>query len=588
MAEATTAMTPGAMASGAAGTDLDMPEVETAVASVPTSGPMAMIYRLTGGQSPRQLLPAIAGIVVSVIALGFFVSSQQPERTTLYASLPESEKSRVVDALKNAGVDVALDPTTGDVIVPVSDYHSSRMTLAAQGLPASIPDGYDALSDIPMGSSRSVETVRLKQTQEVELARSISEIEGLVTARVHLAIPEKSVFARASTPPSGSVFLQMENGRSLSRQQVDAIVHLVASSVPFMAKNDVTVVDQYGNLLSRAPQDSAGRVSDAQLEHRIRLEDIYRNRVISLVTPIVGAGNVTAQVNLDIDFTRSEVTEELMDPEGNALRSEQRSSETSSEIIAKGVPGATSNSAPTQTEMNTEQNLGTTDPNSAKARSTSETRNYEVSRTVSTTQRPSSQITGIQAAVLVREMEVMNAETGLMEVQAIPDEKLKEIEALIASAIGINDERGDSLTVSSSTFVSALEGVKKPWYDMDWAVNLMRQGLTILLMAVVVLGVIRPLINRVMVPTAQGGPGEAMVSMDDDVDLDTVEIQEGESLEDIKAKLKPKKAAISPEMLDTANTYDDKVAVIRMIVSDEAGRVSNVFKNMMRGDMDPV
>ena len=588
MAEATTAMTPGAMAPGAAGTDLDMPEVATAVASVPTSGPMAMIYRLTGGQSPRQLMPAIAGIVVTVIALGFFVSSQQPERTTLYASLPESEKSRVVDALKNAGVDVALDPTTGDVIVPVADYHSSRMTLAAQGLPASIPDGYDALGDIPMGSSRSVENVRLKQTQEVELARSISEIEGLVTARVHLAIPEKSVFARASTPPSGSVFLQMENGRSLSRQQVDAIVHLVASSVPFMAKNDVTVVDQYGNLLSRAPQDSAGRVSDAQLEHRIRLEDIYRNRVISLVTPIVGAGNVTAQVNLDIDFTRSEVTEELMDPEGNALRSEQRSSETSSEIIAKGVPGATSNNAPTQTEMNTEQNLGTTDPNSAKARSTSETRNYEVSRTVSTTQRPSSQITGIQAAVLVREMEVMNAETGLMEVQAIPDEKLKEIEALIASAIGINDERGDSLTVSSSTFVSALEGVKKPWYDMDWAVNLMRQGLTILLMAVVVLGVIRPLINRVMVPSAQGGPGEAMVSMDDDVDLDTVEIQEGESLEDIKAKLKPKKAAISPEMLDTANTYDDKVAVIRMIVSDEAGRVSNVFKNMMRGDMDPV
>ncbi len=585
MAEATTAMTPGAMASGAAGTDLEMPGSTTAVAEVPTTGPMAMIYRLTGGQSLRQVLPALAGIVVSVIALGFFVSSQQPERTTLYASLPEAEKSRVVDALKNAGVDVALDPTTGDVIVPVSDYHSSRMTLAAQGLPASIPDGYDALGDIPMGSSRSVENVRLKQSQEVELARSISEIEGLVTARVHLAIPEKSVFARASTPPSASVFLQMENGRSMSRQQVDAIVHLVASSVPFMAKNDVTVVDQYGNLLSRAPQDSAGRVSDAQLEHRIRLEDIYRNRVISLVTPIVGAGNVTAQVNLDIDFTRSEVTEELMDPEGNALRSEQRSSETSSEIIAKGVPGATSNAAPTQTELNTEQNLGTADPNSAKARSTSETRNYEVSRTVSTTQRPSSQITGIQAAVLVREMEAMNPETGLMEVQAIPDDKLQEIEALIASAIGINADRGDSLTVSSSTFVSALEGVKKPWYDMDWAVNLMRQGLTILLMAVVVLGVIRPLINRVMVPTAQGGPGEAMVSMDDDVDLDTVEIQEGESLEDIKAKLKPKKAAISPEMLDTANTYDDKVAVIRMIVSDEAGRVSNVFKNMMRGDI---
>ena len=329
-------------------------------------------------------------------------------------------------------------------------------------------------------------------------------------------------------------------------------------------------------------------MSDAQLEHRIRLEDIYRNRVIALVSPIVGAGNVTAQVNLNIDFTRSEITEELMDPEGNALRSEQRSSESSAEIIAKGVPGATSNRAPTQTDIDTQQSSDNSDPNSAKARSTSETRNYEVSRTVSTTQRPSSQITGIQAAVLIREMEVMNPETGLTEVQEIPKEKLDEIEALVANAIGINADRGDSLTVSSSTFVSALEGVKKPWYDMDWAVTIMRQGLTILIMAVVVLGVIRPLINRIMVPAAQGGPGEAVVAMDDDVDLDTVEIQEGESLEDIKAKLKPKKAAISPEMLDTANTYDDKVAVIRMIVSDEAGRVSNVFKTMMQQDMDTV
>ena len=380
--------------------------------------------------------------------------------------------------------------------------------------------------------------------------------------------------------------MQMENGRSLSRQQVDAIVHLVSSSVPFMAKNDVTVVDQYGNLLSRPPQDSAGMATDAQLEHRIRLEDIYRNRIIMLVSPIVGAGNVTAQVNLDIDFTRSEVTEEVMDPDGIVLRSEQRSTDSSSEVIAKGIPGATSNRAPTQTDIENSQNTESGDPNSANARSTSETRNYEVSRTVSTTKRPSSQINGIQAAVLVREMEITNPETGLKEVQNLSEEKLAEIEALVANAIGIDSERGDKLTVSGSTFVSALEGVKKPWYDMDWAVTIMRQGLTILIMAVVVLGVIRPLINRIMVPAAVGGPGEAMVSVDDDVDLDTVEIQEGESLEDIKAKLKPKKAAISPEMLDTANTYDDKVAVIRMIVSDEAGRVSNVFKSMMRGDLD--
>ena len=579
MAEATTVVAPNVQA--------PEEETQTAVAAAPTTGPMAVLYRLTGGQSLRQVLPALGAIIVAIIGLVFFVVSQQPERTTLYASLPEGEKARVVDALRNSGVDVTLDPTTGDVIVPVADYHSSRMTLAAQGLPASIPDGYEAISDIPMGSSRSVENVRLKQSQEIELARSISEIDGLVTARVHLAIPEKSVFARASTPPTASVFVQMENGRSLARQQVDAIVHLVSSSVPFMAKNDVTVVDQYGNLLSRPPQDSAGMLSDAQLEHRIRLEDIYRNRVIALVSPIVGAGNVTAQVNLDMDFTRSEVTEEIVDPEGNALRSEQRSNDYSSEVTARGVPGATTNQAPTQTEIDTQQSDDAGN-GAMKNRSSSETRNYEVSRTVSTTLRPSNQITRIHAAVLVREMEVVNPETGLKEVQEIPQEKLDEITALVANAIGIDEERGDSLNVSSSTFVSALEGIEKPWYDMDWAVTIMRQGLTILIMAVVVLGVIRPLINRILVPTATGGPGEAVVSLDDDVDLDTVEIQEGESLEDIKAKLKPKKAAISAEMLDTANTYDDKVAVIRMIVSDEAGRVSNVFKTMMQKDMDPV
>ena len=578
MAEATTAIDPAAE-------NLSV-DPSTAVAR-PATGLTAILQRLTGGQSIRQILPAVGAIVISVVGLVFFVIAQQPERTTLYAALPEAEKARVVDALRNAGVDVVLDPTTGDVIVPVADYHSSRMTLAAQGLPTSVPDGYSAVAEIPMGSSKSVENARLKQGQEIELARSISEIDGLVTARVHLAIPEKSVFARASTPPTASVFVQMENGRSLSRQQVDAIVHLVSSSVPFMAKNDVTVVDQYGNLMSRPPQDSAGMLSDAQLEHRIRLEDIYRNRVIALVSPIVGAGNVTAQVNLEMDFTRSEVTEEIVDPEGNALRSEQRSTESSSEMNARGIPGATTNRAPTQTEMDSQQS-DDSDSSALKNRSSSEVRNYEVSRTVSTTQRPSNQIMRIQAAVLVREMEAVNPETGVMEAQEIPQEKLDEIRALVADAIGVDDERGDSLTVSSSTFVSALEGIKKPWYDMDWAMTMMSQLLTILVMAVVVLGVIRPLINRVMVPSAQGGPGEAIVTHDDEVDLDTVEIQEGESLEDIKAKLKPKKAAISAEMLDTANTYDDKVAVIRMIVSDEAGRVSNVFKTMMQKDMDMI
>jgi flagellar M-ring protein FliF len=569
-------------------TDITAPEngatTKTTVVTVESKGPLSSVRQIASDPSVRRAAPAVLGVVLAVIGLAAFYFLNKPPVTTLYAGLPEAEKARVVEALTNGGIKVQLDPTTGEVLVPTSDYHTARMQLAAQGLPASVPEGYDSISEIPMGSSRTVENVRLKQSQEIELARSISEIQGLVAARVHLAIPEKSVFARASVPPSASVFVQMEDGRALSRQQISAIVHLVSSSVPSLPKGEVTVVDQYGNLLSQPGRNAATAMTDSQLEHRIRLEDIYRQRIISIVTPMVGGGNVMAEVNLGIDFTRSEVTEELVDPERNALRSEQRSSDTSSEMTARGIPGATANRAPTQTEVTTEQGDKGAEGGVAN-RSSSEVKNYEVSRTISTTRKPGTKITRIQASVLVRDLEVVNPETGLSEVQAVPEEKLAEIEQLVINAIGLDLERGDNLTVSSSAFVSTLKGVTKPWYDMEWAVTLMKQGMTILIMAVVVLGVIRPLISRIMVPAAAGAPGEAMVSLDDDDEVDQVEIQEGESLEDIKAKLKPKKAAISPEMLDTANTYDDKVAVIRMIVGDEAGRVSNVFKTMIQSDM---
>jgi flagellar M-ring protein FliF len=556
----------------------------TTVVTVEGGGPLSTVRRIASDPSVRRSMPAILGVILTVIGLASFYFLSKPPLTTLYAGMPEAEKARVVEALMNTGMQVQLDPTTGEILVPTSDYHTARMQLAAQGLPASVPEGYDSISDIPMGSSRTVENVRLKQSQEIELARSISEIQGLVAARVHLAIPEKSVFARASVSPSASIFVQMEDGRALSRQQVSAIVHLVSSSVPSMPKSEVTVVDQYGNLLSQPGQTAASAASDTQLEHRIRLEDIYRQRIISIVTPMVGGGNVMAEVNLGIDFTRSEITEELVDPDRNALRSEQRSSDTSSEKTARGIPGATANMAPAETEVTTQQG-DAQGGGGVSNRSSSEVRNYEVSRTVSTTRKPGTEITRIQASVLVRDMEVINPETGLPEIRPVSPETLADIERLVINAIGIDEERGDNVTVSSAAFVATLKGVTKPWYDMEWAVTLMKQGMTILIMAVVVLGVIRPLISRIMVPAAAGAPGEAMVSLDDDDEVEQVEIQEGESLEEIKAKLKPKKAAISAEMLDTANTYDDKVAVIRMIVGEEAGRVSNVFKTMIQRDL---
>ena len=551
-----------------------------------TRNMVSTVRKFFAEPSVQRSIPTAAAALVVFFGLMAYLFLQQPDRTTLYASLPENEKARIVDALKNANVDVALDPSSGEVLVPTNDFHRSRILLAAQGLPASMPDGYKQLDDMPMGTSRSVENMRLKHSQEIELARSISEIDSIVSTRVHLAIPEKSVFVRNNPEPTASVMVQMANGRVLGRQQVDAIVHLVSSSVPGMPKQNVTIIDQNGTLLSQGSSDLAGRLSDSELEYRMRLENIYRTRIVSLVTPIVGAGNVNAQVNLDIDFTRSELTEEKVDPQGNALRSEQLSSDETTERRARGVPGAVANTPPSEAELAQieEQQEGGDGP-STRSKSVNEVRNYEVSRVISTTHNPSNQIARVFASVLVRDSEAVNPETGLMETEPLAQEKLDEIRELVRNAIGIDDERGDNLTVSSAPFVAAVEGERVEWYEQPWFNEVSQQISTILILAIVALGVIRPLLNRILVPVSAGDPGLVVVGEQQD-ESESVEVNEGESLEDIKAKLKPKKQSISADMLDTANTYDDKVAIIRLIVGEESGRVSNVFRSMMRSEVN--
>ena len=562
----------------------------TSGALTPSGGNfLSTISRYTAQPSVKRAMPMMVAVLSGVIGLIFFALLQQPNRTTLYASLPEAEKAQIVDALTNNGVDVALDPTTGDVLVPVADLHSSRMKLAALGLPSTVPDGYDSLSNIPMGTSRSVEMVRLKQSQEVELARSIMEIRAIKSARVHLAIPERTVFVRDQATPSASVFLQLAGGRSLDESQVEAIINLVSASISGMSKEDVTVVDQQGRMLSKAIDDPSSITTDNQFQYRMRLENIYRSRIESLVSPLVGAGNVNAQVNVEIDFTRSETTEERVDPNGNALRSEQTSRDSTSQAQARGIPGTVANAAPNEAALNVtgalDENGLATAGNSTTLGSMSELKNYEVSRTVATTQNPSNRIIRIDAAVLLRESTIIDPITGLVVPEVMAPALLKEIEQLVSSALGMNIARGDTLAVTSRPFVNRVEGVIENWHEQPWVANVAKQVAMILLLAVITLGVVKPLLNRVLVPSGNEMVARGGLSEDEAVALESIEVGEGETLEDIKAKLKPKKSNISMEMLDTANTYDDKVALIRMIVGDEAGRVSNVFKEMIKKDM---
>jgi len=547
------------------------------------SSSISNVRKMTSDPAVQKSVPLIFGVIVAFIGLIVFFTMQKADMTTLFASLPENEKSAVIQTLKQNGVNVSLNPSTGEVIVPLEDYHNSRMLLAAEGLPSSVPDGYDNLSDMPMGTSRSVEAIRIKQSLEAELSRSINFISGISSARVHLAIPEKTVFAREIALPSASVFVKLSNGRSLGRQQIQSIVHLVASSVPNLPSENITVVDQFGELLSKPSGDAAGTASNEQMSQTMRLGEIYKSRVISLLTPIVGAGNLKAEINVDMNFTKSEITEESVDPKGNALRSEQTSLDESAKPEARGIPGALSNAPPLAPDLNKEAPEGKGAGKNLQQRSQTSVKNYEVSRKVETTTAQYGVIKKIKAAVIIREKKVLTAE-GTYTFETLSKEKLLEIKSLVQEALGFDEVRGDSVTVTSSPFVDMLEADIEPWYENNSIKEMLQQFATVLILAIVIFGALHPLLKRVMVPAGFSSGVGSMAGDEIDVDDEKIEVQEGESLEDIKAKLKPKKSAISAEMLDTANTYDDKVAVIRMIVGDEAGRVSSVFKGMMGND----
>ena len=562
---------------------------------------IATVRDVVDQPSFRRAFPTILAALTAVAAIIVFASMREPNLTTLYASVSDAEKSKIYEALKNMGMDVELDPATGEVLIPTDSYHQAKISLAAQGLPEYASSGFDEIDDLPLGVSRSVEALKLKKVQENELARSIAEISSIQAARVHLALPEKSVFIRNQTAPKASVFVTLKNGRKLDQTQVRAITNLVSSSVPAMSQTGVSIIDQSGRLLSNSPDTADEVMADSQLAYRMRLESIYRSRIESLVAPIVGASNVTTQVNLEIDFTRRETSQELVDPNDTAVLSEQSSLNVTAKKDAVGIPGAISNQPPSEAEISTRDTKAENAENGAEkdkfeTKSSTELKNYEVSRKYETVTTPSNIISKIDAAVLVRDTKVTDPETGEITFKPISDKVKKELEKLITSAIGITPERGDSLTITSQLFNDEIIGEEISWYETSWFKSTVNNSLIVLLLGFISLGVVRPMLSRILVPTSStNSVMELYAEAETMAEIATqrvestkaVEVDEGETLEGIKAKLKPKKrSGISADLLDTANTYDDKVALVRMIVADEAGRVANVFKQLMRQDLD--
>jgi flagellar M-ring protein FliF len=528
--------------------------------AVRRAGPMALMVSLIGG----------AALAWSMLAT--------PPQKTLFTGLPDADKAAVTAALDQGKITSHIDDSTGALTVADEDYSRARMLLAGQGLPKAAPGGYAILDQLPMGVSRAVEGERLRQARETELARSIEEIDAVTEARVHLAMPEASVFVRDNASPSASVIVKLGAGRALSDAQVSSIVNLVASSVPGMKPEGVTVVDQLGAMLTKGDASPADAANDKRIEFQRRVEDKYREQLTQLLTPLVGAGNFTAEVQADVNLDETSATRESYDKAG-ALRAETGNwtGDMKTATTPGGIPGTLSNTPPPASTLQAPQPAngnpgvpaqpvaGAAAPDPAK-QSDSFQRAYDLGREVSVTRNAPGTIKRLSVAVLLRDPE-KTKRTG-MEINQITD--------LVKSAVGFDATRQDQVTVISRKFAAPIDAeAKTAWYDVPWLPMLAR-NLTAIVIALLVLFLgVRPLAKALMkkrddAPRPALGRGGA-AGLDDSAEDD------GKP----RAKVAP---AVTLDELENTRGYEARVGAVKGFTRDNPARAALAVRDMIKTD----
>lgn len=457
----------------------------------------SFISQLRHRQKVVAMLAAAFCIAV-VTALALWARS--PDYKTLYSTLSEAEGGTIIGALTQMNVPYQLDPSTGAIRVPSQQVRELRLRLASQGLPKSSVAGFELLDNEKFGLSQFNEQINYQRALAGELSRTIETLDPVISARVHLAIPRPTVFVREKQPPSAAVTVKLQPGRVLDASQINAIVHLVASSVPSMTAENVTVVDQAGELLSGTGL-SAQNQNASQLKYTQRVEQNIQQRIERLLQPIVGQHNARAQVTAEINFDRQEQTDERYqpnnDPKQQAIRSAQRSQSELNQRNAQGVPGALSNQptpiaqAPIETEKAEQTSKKTDQPETTKKVSQQvsqpiqsnqdSTVNYELDRTIRHTQLSTGGVKRLSVAVVVNYREDDKGKP-----QALSKQQLEQITSLVKQAMGYSAERGDSVNVVNTPF-SAHEFAdgSLPWWQnpqlIDLGLAMARWGLVLII-----------------------------------------------------------------------------------------------------------
>lgn len=523
-------------------------------------------------------LAVAAGVVVVLWWKG-------PNWSLLYGNLSDADSSSVIQALQTGGIEYKLDNTSGAIMVPAERVHDARLQLASQGLPKGKNGSFELMSKDPgFGVSQFMESARYQYALEGELASTISSLQSVEAARVHLAIPQQSAFVRDRRPASASVLLQLRAGHRLAPEQVSAIVHLVASSIPELDSDQVTVVDQQGRLLS-SPKTGDAAIEAAQFEAAHRVEDTYVQRIEELLAPIVGEGHARAQVTVDLDATASEEAVEQYKPDP-VVRSDQASEETSRGGGAGGIPGALSNQPPAggQVAAAAKPTPPAAGPKTAAAAaaeaaaaeaaataaanampqssSKSSSHNYEVNRTVSYSRQPGGRVKRVTVAVLVDNVRTVGADGKVTQVP-LGKEQIDDITRLVKSAMGFDEARGDSVSVVNASFLDEsgppLKPEVVPLWERPMVRDITRLALGALVLIVLALGVLRPLIKNLANHAVIAAPAQ----------LASDGAEPGPSAE----------GGESAAVLDPALAYEQQIVQARTLVTQDPKRVAQVVKS---------
>ena len=538
--------------------------------------------------------------LAAAVAIGMVVVlwTAEPNYSPLYSNMSGKDAAQVADALTSRDIDFKLDATSGTLLVDQTRLSEARLLLASQGLADGTAKGLEMLhQEQGLGTSQFIENARYNHALEAELVRSVESIRAVDKARIHLAIPEQSIFIRNRTKPSASVVVKLHPGRVLNPGQVEAVVQMIASSIPMMESSEVKVVDQFGRLLTDE-KDEGMSLTSKQFDYTRKLEDNFVDRIINLLQPIVGEGKVNAQVAAQLDFSAVESTREAYDPERSVVRSEQFSEEAIGGFAqALGVPGALTNQAPgvgrldagAAPEVDTDdQTIGTEEYQPNQNRSS--TRNFEVDRVISHTSNPVGSVQRLSVAVIIDDKQV-TADDGSVSKEPYSAEEIASFDKLVKETIGFDENRGDSVSIISTSFLDIEEPAAEvipAWQSLlneAWIVNLIKQVLGALGLIAVYFIFVRPALRSLSLKNNDADSGGS----GGDAGANGVQTL-GAPMPMQQHMPGQQQYAGIPNLADDPNnpaamvrrkdaTYEQKVDMARSMVMDDPARVANVMKH---------